>query len=65
MMVNNSQTDNTYATIQVRGRRPRLHQVGWLHKETPVGRTEVDFAVAAEWLAPGQMVLYRVQNEAS
>jgi len=65
MMVNNSQTDSTYATIQVRGRRPRLHQVGWLHKETPVGRTEVDFAVAGEWLAPGQMVLYRVQNEAS
>ena len=62
MIVNNSQTESTQATLQVRGDRPQLHAVGWLAKESPVGETQVDWAGITAWLAPGQMALYRVEN---
>ena len=35
MLVNNSPWEATRATMHVRGRRPRLHQVRWLAQESP------------------------------
>jgi hypothetical protein len=69
MVVNNSQTESSQIELAVRGRRPRLHRVGWQAKEEPVSRgdgwtaTQSDDRVKVHpWLAPGQAELYRVEE---
>jgi len=70
MVVNNSQTESTQIDLWVRGRQPRLYRVGWEAREDlitcgdgwNVERGE-DFVVIHPWLAPGQMELYRVEDE--
>lgn len=68
-IVNNSQTANTQFELVVKGKRPRLHRVGWQGAETPVVDVTVREAgrdanlFTASWhLAPGQLELLRVEN---
>lgn len=63
-LTNNSATDNIQATIAVRGRRPKLLQVGLQAQEQEIGGERgSDYATASQWFAPGQMALYRVVDE--
>jgi len=65
-VVNNSQTDSSPAELRVRGRKPRLHRVGWKACEEPAPSEDSwkyegrdDGCLVRCWLAPGQMELYR------
>jgi len=71
MVVNNSQTDSTYANIVVRGRKPTLGHVRWMGAEAKLdaknpGEVNAcageDYISADMWLAPGQMELFRVEG---
>ena len=67
-VTNNSQTDSTSVKIQVKGKK--LYQTGWMGKEEPVIRGDGweatstgDYVEIRPWLCPGQMAVYRVENE--
>lgn len=69
MVVNNSQSENGEVRVWIRGRRPRVAQIGWEGAETlygaPDGRATMqgtDFVRFCHWLAPGQMELLRVED---
>ena len=71
-VVNNSQRESTRAELIVRGRRPNLHHVGWKQAEHPLvdadGRGAEhgeDYVKFRCWLAPGQMELYRIEENPS
>jgi len=62
MVVNNSQTDNTRADLWIKGRKPRLYHVGWRGEESQVVDDQGnDCAMIQQWLAPGQMELWRLK----
>jgi hypothetical protein len=69
-VVNNSQTESTQIDLWIRGRRPRLYRIGWQAQESPVTCGDgwnveqgEDFVAIHPWLAPGQLELYRVEQD--
>ena len=71
MLTNNSQKESTHASLVVRGNRPDLSRVDWGGEVRPMVDGDASYATRGEdwmsvrpWLAPGQMVLYRVQSGA-
>ena len=62
MVVNNSQTDSTFADLRFAGEGVQLHRMGWTAAEQRTNtRAEDGHAVVQHWLAPGQMELYRLE----
>ncbi len=69
-VVNNSQTDNTHAELTLADSVTNLYRVDWLGKEEAVvvaagqdaARRKAPIEVR-RWLAPGQMELFRVEDE--
>ncbi len=68
--MNNSLNANTQFEFVVRGKRPRLHRVGWEEAEAPVADApaagtprDPERRLSVSWhLAPGQMELFRCEN---
>lgn len=61
-LVNNSTTENAYATITFNGVNTKLFQMNWENQEGQVGAAaDTDCVRASHWLMPGQMEVYRVE----
>lgn len=67
VVVNNSVTDSTKASLTIAGAKPTLHRVVWQGKEELVqggggwqAMQSDDSVRVTPWLAPGQMEMYRV-----
>jgi hypothetical protein len=69
-VVNNSQRESAQAHLTIRGARPTLHRVSWESVEVPVtagdgwtAQRGGDQVLIHPWLAPGQLELYRIEDE--
>ena len=68
-VVNNSQAQSTHATLTVGGVKPRLFRVEWEAVESEIQAAAGgasrgdDFARVVRWLAPGQMEVFRVEDQ--
>ncbi len=65
-VVNNSQRENTEMEIQVEGEK--MYNIGWMGKEILISAirpgTGENLIKIRQWLAPGQMELYRIEGQA-
>ncbi len=60
-LVNNSTTENAYATLVFNGANTKVYQMNWSNQETEAGSSPADGGVSvSHWLMPGQMEVYRV-----
>ena len=61
-LVNNSTTDNAYATLVFNGANTKAFQMSWSAKEGEIGvERGPDCVTVSHWLMPGQMEVYRVE----